>query len=120
MLPVLPKGSAEEQAERTEAIQAATRGAIDVPLEVMEAALESMVIIAAMAEHGLPASASDAGVGALCARSAVFGAGLNVAINAKDLADGAAADAYRDRARKLEVRAQEEETRILELVRGRL
>ena len=116
----LPKGSAEEQAERTEAIQAATRGAIDVPLEVMEAALESMVIIAAMAEHGLPASASDAGVGALCARSAVFGAGLNVAINAKDLADGAAADAYRDRARKLEVRAQEEETRILELVRGRL
>ncbi|MAE28687.1 MAG: glutamate formimidoyltransferase [Planctomycetota bacterium] len=116
----LPKGSAEEQAARAQAIQAATTGAIEVPLEVMAVALESMEVIAAMAQDGLAASASDAGVGALCARSAVLGAGLNVAINAKDLTDKEAAKDFCERARELEDKAREREARILDAVRAKL
>jgi glutamate formiminotransferase/formiminotetrahydrofolate cyclodeaminase len=116
----LPKGSPEEKAERGAAIQAATRGAIDVPLRVMEVALESMEVIRAMAEIGLPASASDAGVGALCARTAVLGAGLNVRINAKDLTDEDARSEYVSRAAALAEQAQAREAEILAVVERNL
>jgi len=77
----LPKGTPDEIAARKQAIQTATKYAIEVPFKVMELCLESMEIIKAMAEKGNPASASDAGVGAMCARTAVSGAFLNVRIN---------------------------------------
>jgi glutamate formiminotransferase/formiminotetrahydrofolate cyclodeaminase len=77
----MPKGTPEEQEARAEALEAANRGAIEVPYRVMEAAFASFPLLKAMAEHGNPASASDAGVGALCARSAVLGAWLNVRTN---------------------------------------
>ncbi len=83
----LPKGSPEEKAIRTQAIQDATKNAIDVPFKVMQLSFESMEVIKAMAIIGNPNSVSDAGVGALCARSAVMGAFMNVRINAKDYAD---------------------------------
>ena len=78
----LPKGTDEEKALRKQAIQDATRHAIEIPFAVMEAAYGSMEVIKAMAEIGNPNSVSDAGVGALCARSAVMGAFMNVRINA--------------------------------------
>jgi glutamate formiminotransferase/formiminotetrahydrofolate cyclodeaminase len=112
----LPKGSAAEQAERQTAIQAATLGAIEVPLRVMEVASESMDVIEAMASIGNPASASDAGVGALCARSAVMGAYLNVQINTGDLEDKAAVASFLARGLELQSAAQERETRILAIV----
>ncbi len=77
----LPKGSDEEKSVRKKAIDAATVYAIEVPFRVMKLSLESMEIIKSMAEIGNPNSVSDAGVGALCARSAVLGAYLNVRIN---------------------------------------
>jgi glutamate formiminotransferase/formiminotetrahydrofolate cyclodeaminase len=40
-----------------------------------------------MVEKGNPNSITDAGVGALCARAAVIGAGLNVRINASGYHD---------------------------------
>ncbi len=83
----LPKGTEDEKAARHAAIQAATRGAIETPLAVMRAARRSMDVIKAMAEIGNPNSVSDAGVGALCARSAVMGAYLNVKINSSGLDD---------------------------------
>ncbi len=83
----LPKSNDAEKAARTAAIQAATKRAIEVPLRVMEVALASMEEIEAMAKIGNPASVSDAAVAALCARTAVFGADLNVRINASSLAD---------------------------------
>ncbi len=83
----LPKGSDEEKAARTEAIQSATRHAIDVPFQVMQVSLDSFEVIQAMAEVGNPNSVTDAGVGALCARAAVHGAFLNVRINTGDLKD---------------------------------
>jgi len=88
----LPKGSDEEKASRSEAIQAATKNAMEVPYKVMQAAYASMEVIKAMAEIGNPNSVSDAGVAALCARAAVLGAFLNVRINASGCKDRAFAD----------------------------
>lgn len=83
----LPKITDAEKTARTAAIQAATKNAIEVPLRVMELSLKSFDVIKAMAETGNPNSVSDAGVGALCARSAVYGAWLNVKINATGYKD---------------------------------
>jgi glutamate formiminotransferase/formiminotetrahydrofolate cyclodeaminase len=77
----LPNGSAEEKASRKVAIQAATLHAIETPLRVMQLAYDSFDVIEAMAQKGNPNSVSDAGVGALCVRTAVMGACLNVKIN---------------------------------------
>ncbi len=86
----MPKATTEEKAARSAALEAANRGAIEVPLRVMKAAHGTFPLLKAMAEHGIPASASDAGVGALCARSAVLGAWLNVRTNLPGLRDGGA------------------------------
>ncbi|MFN8286249.1 MAG: glutamate formimidoyltransferase [Chitinophagales bacterium] len=78
----LPKTTDAEKAARKQAIQEATKYAIEIPFKVMQLSLASFEIIKAMAADGNPNSVSDAGVGALCARSAVYGAYLNVKINA--------------------------------------
>ena len=83
----LPKGNEAEKIARTAAIQEATRFAIEVPFRVMQRSFDCMEIIRAMAETGNPNSVTDAGVGALAARSAVLGAFLNVKINASGLHD---------------------------------
>lgn len=83
----LPKGTDEEKKARTHAIQEATKFAIEVPFKVMQLCYSSLEVIKAMAEHGNPNSVSDAGVGALCARSAVMGAFMNVRINASGYDD---------------------------------
>ena len=83
----LPKGTDEEKAARSAAIQKATLYATQVPLKTMKASLRAFDICKAMAEEGNPASVSDAGVGALAARAAVLGACLNVKINASSLKD---------------------------------
>jgi len=83
----LPKGTEAEIAARKAAIEAATIYAIKVPFRTMELAFQSFTIARDMAEKGNPNCASDAGVGALCARTAVKGAYLNVITNSKDLKD---------------------------------
>lgn len=83
----LPKSSEAEKATRAQAIQDATKYAIEVPFTVMQASLASFEVIKAMADFGNPNSVTDAGVGALCARAAVHGAYMNVQINAMDLED---------------------------------
>src|ERR1700744_1514921 len=83
----LPKSTDEEKSARTEAIQSATKYAIEVPFNVMKLAYQSMEVIKAMAETGNPNSVTDAGVAALCARTAVIGAYLNVKINASGYKD---------------------------------
>lgn len=88
----MPKGTEEEKTARTAAIQAATKYATEVPFKVMELSLSSFEVIKAMVETGNPNSITDAGVGALCARTAVIGAFMNVKINASGLKDKAFAD----------------------------
>ena len=116
----LPQGSDEEKRAREQAIQAATLHAIEVPFRVMEVSLASMEIAKGMAEVGMESSVSDAGVGALCARSAVMGAYLNVKINVSDLADKAAAEDFVTRGAKLVESAQALESEVLGLVEDRL
>lgn len=83
----LPKGTEEEKKTRTQAIQEASKYAMEIPLRVMKKSFESLEIIKAMALIGNPNSVSDAGVGALCALTAVRGAFLNVKINARGIQD---------------------------------
>ena len=83
----LPKGSDEEKKIRTASIQDATKYAILTPFKVMQLAYQSMELMKEMAEKGNPNSVTDAAVGALCARTAVIGAFMNVRINASGLSD---------------------------------
>ncbi len=83
----MPKATDEDKAARKAAMHTATIGAIEVPLKVMRVSLESMNMLKEMAENGNPNSVSDAGVGAMCARTAVEGAALNVRINCSGFDD---------------------------------
>jgi glutamate formiminotransferase / formiminotetrahydrofolate cyclodeaminase len=78
----LPKVTESDKAFRAKEIREANLKAIEVPFQVMQLALKSLDILKVMAVEGNPNSKSDTGVGALCARSAVMGAYLNVSINA--------------------------------------
>ncbi len=112
----LPKQNEEEKKARTIAIQQATKIAIEVPLEVMRLSLESMEVIKAMAETGNPNSVSDAGVGALCARSAVMGAFLNVRINAGGYQDKSFVEAVLKEGLAIQTQAMKLEQEILQVV----
>ena len=112
----LPKSSEQEVKTRSEAIQNATKYATEVPLKTMILAYSSFPIIKAMAEIGNPNSISDAGVGALCARSAVIGAYMNVRINAADLKDEVFKKEILAKAEKIKNDAIKEEEAILKIV----
>ena len=112
----MPKGSEEEKKARAEALEAATLYATEVPLKTMKAALEVFPIVRAMASEGNPASVSDAGVGALAARSAVLGAQLNVRINAAGLNDREAAERLCAEAAEIAAKAIAAEAEVLEIV----
>ncbi len=112
----LPKKTDEEKAARTAAIQEATKYATEVPFRTMNKAYEAFDLIRAMVEIGNPNSVTDAGVGALCARSAVMGAGLNVRINASSLNDEAFKTDILAKTSDLEQKAQQQETEILKMV----
>ncbi|WP_300255891.1 glutamate formimidoyltransferase [uncultured Alistipes sp.] len=116
----MPKSTDEEKAVRSAALQEATLYATEVPLRTMRAALAVFPIVRAMAEEGNPNSVSDAGVGALAARSAVFGARLNVRINAAGLKDRAKADALVSEADALAAEAARLETEVLEIVERKI
>jgi len=116
----LPKKTAEEQAARQQAIQEATLYATQVPLRTMHAAIQVFVLCRAMAKEGNPASISDAGVGALAARAAVIGAGLNVRINAAQLTDREKAASLVSEANDLIRRADTAEQEILAIVESKL
>ena len=104
----LPKESDTEKAARSAAIQAATQYATEIPLRTMKVAYSAFDLIEEMVKEGNPNSVSDAGVGALAVRSAIYGAYMNVRINSVDLKDRAVAD-------KLVAEAQE----IYDLTAGR-
>ena len=112
----MPKGNDEEKAARSQAIQDATLYATQVPLHTMKASFEAFAICRAMAVEGNPNSVSDAGVGALAARAAVLGAGLNVKINAAGLKDRPTAEGLIAEADKLIAKANAEEMEIMDIV----
>jgi len=116
----LPQGTAAQKAERHQAIQAATRRAIEVPFGVMQTALAAMDVIRAMAEFGNPNSVSDAGVAALCARTAVMGAFLNVRINCPGLEDKPWVADILARSRKVEQQALALERETMDIVNAKI
>jgi glutamate formiminotransferase/formiminotetrahydrofolate cyclodeaminase len=116
----LPKSTPEEKAARKAAIQAATRGAIEVPLKVMQLASASFPLIRRMVETGNPNSVTDAGVGALCARAAVLGAYMNVQVNILGFEDKAFAERVMAEGQRMAEEAERAEKEILGLVRERL
>jgi glutamate formiminotransferase/formiminotetrahydrofolate cyclodeaminase len=116
----LPKSSDEEKAARDKAIQNATRYAIEIPFKVMETAFESLTLIKAMVETGNPNSVTDAGVAALCARSAVLGAFMNVKINASGYKDKVFVDDVISRGTEIEKQTIALEEEIIALVNGKI
>lgn len=116
----MPKGSKEEKRLRKEAIQNASKYAMEVPAQVMQLCFDSMTVMKAMAETGNPNSVSDAGVGALCARSAVLGAGLNVKINAAGIDDKVFVNALLQKADELEQKTIDLEKEIINIVNRKI
>ncbi len=116
----MPKSTDEEKAVRSAALQEATLYATQVPLRTMRTAVRIFDVVRAMAAEGNPNSVSDAGVGALAARSAVLGARLNVKINAAGLKDRAAADALVAEAEQLAAEAERLEKEVLTIVEQKI
>jgi glutamate formiminotransferase/formiminotetrahydrofolate cyclodeaminase len=116
----LPKQSEEQKTNRTQAIQSATKYAIEIPYQVMQAAYAGMQVIKAMAEMGNPNSVSDAGVGALCARSAVMGAFMNVRINATGYDDKTFVADIIAKGKEIETKTIDLETEILKIVNEKI
>jgi glutamate formiminotransferase/formiminotetrahydrofolate cyclodeaminase len=116
----LPKGTDAEKTARKQAIQDATLYATLVPFRTMEKAFQGFDICKAMAEIGNPNSVTDAGVGALCCRTAVMGAFLNVKINAVGLEDKAKAEELMRKGAEIEANAQAMEAEILVMVNTKI
>lgn len=116
----LPKHTDKEKEARAEALEKATLYAAEVPLRTMRAVMKIFPLLRAMAEQGNPASVSDAGVGALAARAAVKGAGLNVRINASGLANKGIAAELVKAARELAAEADAQEADIIKIVEEKI
>ncbi|MDL2251803.1 cyclodeaminase/cyclohydrolase family protein, partial [Odoribacter sp. OttesenSCG-928-J03] len=116
----LPKKTDEEKAERQKAVQDATRFATEVPFKTMQLCYESMDVAKAMAEIGNPNSVTDAGVGALAARSGVIGAFLNVKINAAGLEDKTFAANIIKEGEAVVEKAKQKEEEILKIVNSKI
>lgn len=112
----LPRETEDEQRARRAALDAATVAAARVPFAVMQRSMEVFDVAQAMAESGLAASVSDAGVAACCARAAVRGAWLNVRINAGTLKDRSLVQPMLDAGAALVERVDQREAEVLELV----
>ena len=116
----MPKTTDEEKALRNKAIQAATLYAAEVPLRTMQATLPVLDICQEMATNGNPNSVTDAGVGALAARSAIIGAGMNVKINAASLTDKTKAAELKQTADSIIAQATIKETEIIKIVNNKI
>ncbi|MCA0429661.1 MAG: glutamate formimidoyltransferase [Bacteroidetes bacterium] len=112
----LPKSTDEEKKLRNEAIQSATKYAIEVPFKVMELSYESILIAKEMVLIGNPNSITDAGVGALCARTAVIGAFMNVRINSSGLNDKSFVNEIVAKGKVIEENTQQIEKDVIEII----
>jgi len=112
----MPKSSVAEKKARKNAMNDATKNAIEVPLQVMEQGLKSFPLLKLMANKGNPNSVSDAGVGALCAYTAVYGAYLNVRINCDGFGEEAYVTKTLKKAKALLGKAEKEKAAILKVV----
>ncbi len=116
----MPKKTQEEILRRKQAVEEATLYATEVPLRVMRLALDAMEVPEAMAREGLPASVSDAAVGAMALRTGAFGAYFNVLINAGQLEDREKAKQLTDEAEKILEKIKRKEEEITNFVKNKI
>ena len=116
----MPKSTPEEVKTRQEAIENATKYVTEIPFKVMETAYNSMEVMMAMAKEGIQNSLSDAGVGALCARTAVIGAYFNVRINAKDIKDRSFAKEILFKAKEIYDQTNKLEKEMIDLINTKI
>ncbi|MCM1519208.1 MAG: glutamate formimidoyltransferase [Lachnoclostridium sp.] len=116
----MPKSTPEEQHARAEALEAATEHASRVPLSTMKETMKVYDTLRYVAENGNPASASDAGVGALAAGAAVAGARLNVIINAAGLKDKTTAYALISKADAIAAESSRLSAEIVKIVESKI
>ena len=112
----MPKATDEEKEQRKIAMREATRYAIQIPLEVMKTAFEAFELVEAMVEKGNVNSISDAGVGGLCLKTAIYGAYLNVKINCAGFDDEAFVASVTQQADQLLQEAIKKEQNIVKAV----
>lgn len=101
----LPKGTAEEKAARSAAIQEGLALCTRTPLEVMALAAEALELAASLPGRFNESAASDLGVAALSLRAGLRGAWLNVCINVESLRDPDQARQFRQEGEALLSRA---------------
>lgn len=116
----MPKASDEDKAARKNALVAATKNAIEIPLAVMKTAFENYAVLREMANKGNPASASDVGVGALCTHTAIEGAFLNVKINLPGISDKDYIRDIMDQAERISHSSVTEKDEILKIVESKI
>ena len=116
----MPKSNSEEIEARKEAIENATKYATEIPFQVMETAYNSMEVMQAMIKEGMQTSLSDAGVGVLCARTAVVGAYFNVRINAKDIKDRVYAEDILRKAKAVYTKTLQIENEVMEYIDAKM
>jgi formiminotetrahydrofolate cyclodeaminase len=86
----LPRETDEQRAARRPAVQAATRRAAAVPLDVAATAAEVIQLAAELPGRSNPSVLSDVGVAAATAAAAIEAAAINVDVNLAALADAGA------------------------------
>ncbi len=116
----LPKKTEEDMKIRLKAIEDASKYAMEIPYKVMQTSFDSMEVVRAMAEFGNPNSVSDAGVGALCALTAVEGAFLNVKINAGGINDKTFTEKLLKRGDEIAKKAKAERDAIIKIVEEKI
>jgi formiminotetrahydrofolate cyclodeaminase len=97
-----PKATENERAQRKQAIEAALRGAAEVPLEVMRTCRAGLGAAVEAARAGNPAASSDVGVAVELLGAALRGAALNVRVNLASISEQGYVDAVRDEVARLE------------------
>jgi len=116
----LPKNSDDEKKLRSDAIESASKYALEIPLLTAQLSLECLKVCGEMVDKGNPNSVTDAGVGALCARAAVLGATMNVRINASGIKDKLFTERALNEVAVLEAEAEKIEAKIRLSVSGRM
>lgn len=97
----MPKSTLEEKAARQAALQEALKYATQVPFTIMEKASEALHLHQRGIGHTNPSAISDTGVGALCLKTALMGAHLNVMINLGSISDEDFVKHYDEKAKTL-------------------
>lgn len=108
----LPKDSDAEKAERDEAVEVATHGAAQVPLEVCRLVTDVLELLAEVAETGNVNSVTDAASGAAMGVAAFTAASMNVHANAAGVRDRVAAHIWLNALAELRARMQAAENRV--------